>query len=300
MALEGASFGDAAITVLTLVLLEAVLSFDNAAILAALSRRLPIGEGRRRALNYGMAIAYVLRVSAILAAAWLIKYPAFLAIGGAYLVFLLLKHFSAFLGKGETHEAHKTPKGKPIFMRLGLTAFGAIILQIGVVDLAFAMDQVVAAVGITRNYWLIIAAATIGLLSLRILAPYISRLMDWLPNLEHIAYIAVGFVGILLILESVGLEGGVHFVHHDDPDAHPIFILAKPIKVGVTLGLFLIPILIKLVFKWPTSTHQHHIAQVEEDMREAAKPTPSVDALHHAIKEHHETKVELKDDGRSP
>ncbi|MEA3137170.1 MAG: hypothetical protein QOJ26_917 [Thermoplasmata archaeon] len=283
MALLDVPLGDAALIVLALVMLESVLSFDNAAILAALSRRLPLGEGRRRALNYGLAIAYVLRVAAILSAVWLIKYPAFLAIGGAYLIFLLIKHFSAFLGKGSAHEEHKVPKGRSVFMRMGLTAFGATILQIGVVDLAFALDQVVTAVGITREYILIIIASTIGLIALRVLAPYISRLMDWLPSLEHIAYVAVGFVGIILLLESVSFVGGFHFAHHGKDD-HPLFVMPTPIKIGITLSLFLVPIFVKLLFKWPKSTGPHH-ATLEESIREAERPTPSVDALRHATDE---------------
>ncbi len=274
---------DAAI-VATLVVLEAVLSFDNAAILAALSRRLPLGEGRRRALNYGLLIAYVLRVSAILSAVWLIRYPAFLAVGGAYLVFLLVKHFLGLVRKGDTHEHHIPTSTRPLLMRLGLTAFGATILQIGVVDLAFAMDQVVAAVGITRQYVLIIIAATIGLISLRLLAPYISRMMDWLPSLEHIAYVAVGFVGVLLLAESVGFHGGFHFVHHDDPGDEALFEMPKPIKVGITLGLFLVPVLLKLVFKWPKGGSATHTV-IEESMREADAPRPSVKALKKASRE---------------
>jgi YkoY family integral membrane protein len=292
-----ASFGEAAVIVLALVMLESVLSFDNAAILAALSRRLPLGEGRRRALNYGLAIAYVLRIAAILSAVWLIKYPAFLAVGGAYLVFLLIKHFSSYLRKEEHHEGHKTATGKPIFMRLGLTAFGATILQIGVVDLAFALDQVVTAVGITREYILIIIASTIGLIALRVLAPYISRLMDWLPSLEHIAYVAVGFVGVILLAESIGFTGGFHFVHHGEAGDHPLFIMPTPIKIGITLALFLVPIVVKLAFKWPKSTSHH--ATVEETIRES-KHVPSVDALHHATKETKASKVKRPKAPKAP
>lgn len=280
----GETFVTDASIVVTLVILEAVLSFDNAAILAALSRRLPMGEGRRRALNYGLGIAYVLRIGAILSAVWLIKYPAFLAVGGAYLVFLFAKHFIGKMGGKQGHEHHATTTGQPFLQRFGLSPFAAVIVQIGVVDLAFAMDQVVAAVGITRHYVLIIIAATIGLVSLRLLAPYISRLMDWLPSLEDIAYVAVGFVGVLLVAESIGFEGGFHFVHHDDAGDHPLFVIPKPLKIGITLGLFLIPVLLKLVFKWPKSAGAHH-ATLEESIREAGQPTPSVDALKQARQE---------------
>jgi YkoY family integral membrane protein len=282
--------------IVTLVILEAVLSFDNAAILAALSRKLPLGEGRRRALNYGLAIAYVLRIGAILGAVVLLKFPVFITVGGAYLVFLSVKHFLGRLrGRGEEH---RLGTGQPFLERFGLSPFTAVIMQIGVVDLAFAMDQVVAAVGFTRIYYLIIIAAGIGLLALRLLAPYLSRLMDWLPSLEDIAYVAVGFVGVLLLLESVGFGGGFHFVHHGDEAREALFVMPKAIKVGVTLALFLVPILVKLVFKWPKGGGPHH-ATLEESLREAGEARPSVKALGAAIEGSHGARVtEIRQRGK--
>jgi YkoY family integral membrane protein len=244
--------------VLTLVVLEAVLSFDNAAILAVMSRRLPVGPQRRRALNYGLGIAYVLRVLAILSAFLLVKFPLFLTAGGAYLVFLFGKHFWGLLRHRE--HAHAA-RGGPAKGLLGLSPLATIVLQIGLVDLAFAMDQVIAAFGFTKEIWLIIIAATIGLVSLRVLAPFISRLMDWLPLLEHMAYVAVGFVGALLVLEHPVVAGA---------PPHGFTDLVDKVKIPVTLGLFAVPILVKLGFKVPRGHSRAH-AQAEKAI-EAAQP----------------------------
>ena len=271
--------------VLALVMLEAVLSFDNAAILAALSRKLPLGEGRRRALNYGLAIAYVLRIGAILGAVVLLRFPVFITLGGAYLVFLFLKHFLGKLFGRGGGEHHALAEAQPFLQRFGLSPFTAIIVQIGIVDLAFAMDQVVAAVGFTRLYYLIIVAAGIGLLALRLLAPYLSRLMDWLPSLEDIAYVAVGFVGTLLVLEDLPYFTAdlPTFAHLE---WHAVHVhMPKALKVGITLGLFLIPILVKLVFKWPRSAAGPHHTTLEESLREADSAAPSPQALKRAIAE---------------
>jgi YkoY family integral membrane protein len=244
--------------ILTLVVLEAVLSFDNAAILAVMSRRLPAGPDRKRALNYGLGIAYVLRVLAIFSAFLLQRFPLFLTVGGAYLVFLFAKHFLAVL-RHRNSEHHA--KGGPVKGLFGLSPLATIVLQIGLVDLAFAMDQVIAAFGFTKEIWLIIIAATIGLVSLRVLAPFISRLMDWLPLLEHMAYVAVGFVGVLLVLE------------------HPVVVAAPPhaltdlvdkVKIPITLSLFAVPVLVKLLFKVPRS--HPHAHERDEKAIEAAQP----------------------------
>jgi YkoY family integral membrane protein len=269
----------------TLVVLESVLSFDNAAILAAMSRRLPLGEGRRRALNYGLAIAFALRVVAVLGVIILLRYEWLLTVGGLYLVALWLKHTWGLLaGREGTPGAPRM--AKPIKGRLGLSAFSLTILQIGVVNLAFSLDQIVVTVGFTRQRLLIIGAALIGILALRLVAPYLSRLMDWLPILEDMAYIAVGFVGCLLVLEyPIGFRS---------PHAGLAWI--APFKVPITLGLFVVPVLLKLLFDVPKSHGPHH-ATVEESIREAAQPTPTVEALRVAIAESqpaHVTEIQQK------
>ncbi|HUR64503.1 MAG TPA: hypothetical protein VM241_08495 [Candidatus Thermoplasmatota archaeon] len=264
----------------TLVLLEAVLSFDNAAILTVMSRKLPPGAERRKALNYGLAIAYVLRIAAILVAVVLVKNTLFLTLGGAYLVFLAAKHFIG-LARGEKHPTTVPDRQKaPAKGFLGLSPLQSIVFQIGLIDVAFALDQVVAAVAFTKDVdavdlvkvgfvhltyqqTLILTAATAGLISLRVLAPFISRLMDWLPLLEHMAFVAVGFVGALLVLEHPQLF----------PSPTAITHALEPVKIPITLGLFAVPVLIKLAFKVPKS-HGHPHAPVEKAI-EAAQPLQS-------------------------
>ncbi|MFO1532402.1 MAG: TerC family protein [Thermoplasmatota archaeon] len=239
-----------AIIVLTLVVLEAVLSFDNAAILAVMARRLPVGEGRNRALTRGLLIAYALRVMAILGAVYLIEMPVFLTLGGLYLVFLFVRHFWRRLQHRRSEHLPAVQLAKGMF---GLSPLATVVIQIGFIDLAFALDQVVAAVAFTQDLLtddkttariLIIIAATIGLVFLRLAAPVLSKLMDWLPILEDIALVAVGFVGAVLVLEN------------PYPLQHGIAVDDR-VKLGVTLALFLVPIVVKLLFGIPRSSHSH-------------------------------------------
>lgn len=234
----------------TLILLETVLAFDNAAFLTVLSRRLPgVGE-RRRVLNYGLALAYVLRLGAILGTSILIAYEAFLTIGGVYLVLVAGRYFTA-VARGR--DGHQTAVRKPLLSRLGLSAFSAVMVEIALVDMVFAFDAVVAAVSFTRDLWLVVIAAAFGLLALRTLTAFIGRVMDWLPLLEHMAFVAVGLVGALLVLE------------HPLVIDHPIVSLTNQVKMGLIVALFGVPILVKLLFKVPASKPSLHIA-VETDL----------------------------------
>lgn len=253
MAWQDAVAQDAAI-VLTLLLLEAVLSFDNAAILAAMVRRLPLHE-RRKALFYGLVGAYGLRFAAILLASFLITNPILKVIGGAYLIFIGTKHFYGMIRhKPHEHKEHDMRTG--FFTRLGIPALVAVIIQIELIDLAFAIDQVIVAVAFTPKIYLIVIASFIGILFLRIAAAYVSRVMDWLPLLEHMAYVAVMYVGVkLLLLYPMPFVNNGHGVH-----------IPTPVGLGITLALFALPVLIKVLFNFPRSLpHGAHMAATSSD-----------------------------------
>src|SRR5581483_153140 len=85
-------FIDYAATVLTLVVLEGLLSADNALVLALLVRHLPETD-RNRALRIGLIGAFAFRAIGVLLAIWLIHFWFLKAIGAAWLLFLSIRHF---------------------------------------------------------------------------------------------------------------------------------------------------------------------------------------------------------------
>lgn len=221
--------------VLTLILLEGVLSFDNAAVLAAMTRRLS-PERRRKALLYGLLGAYFFRALAILGVSIIIAYPSLRVLGGGYLVFLALKHL---VSKEEHHhEEERAPWRIP-----GLSVFWATVVAVEVTDIAFALDQVLAAVAMTDEVVLIIAASMVAILLLRVSAFYMTRLMDWFPALERLAYVAVGFVGLKLLVE-VGSE----YMRDWGYLAEAVHI-PKPISIGVTMSLLVLPVAVKALME---------------------------------------------------
>src|SRR5215211_7300025 len=85
--MEGADIA----VVLLLVVLEGVLSIDNALVLGLLAKRLPASQ-RKRALTYGLVGAFVFRVIAICTASLLLKWTFVKFLGGAYLAYIAVKH----------------------------------------------------------------------------------------------------------------------------------------------------------------------------------------------------------------
>jgi YkoY family integral membrane protein len=219
----------------TLLFLEAALSFDNAAILAAMVRKLPV-EQRRKALLYGLGGAYLFRILAIIGVSLIIQNPWLKALGGLYLLYLMAKHL---LDK-TPHDMEEIP-GVAKKRLFGLSPFWSIVVAVEIADIAFALDQVLAAVGLfadkssgSDKRLLIILASMIAIVLLRISAYYVGKLIDWFPKLETLAYLAVGWVGLKLVLvevmEYAGYEG---------------FDIPKVVSIGVTMLLLVVPVVVK-------------------------------------------------------
>lgn len=92
-----------------LVLLEGVLSIDNALVLGLLAKRLP-PEQRPKALSYGLIGAFVFRVIAICTASLLLQWTIVKFIGGAYLVYIAVKHL--FFESKEEHDDEEVVMSK--------------------------------------------------------------------------------------------------------------------------------------------------------------------------------------------
>jgi len=111
---------------LILVLLEAVLSADNAVALAAIAQGLPSAEAQRKVLNVGLILAYILRVGLILTATWVVQFWQFELLGASYLLWLVFNYFNSKEDEENPHHA------------LGNKSFWQTIPLIAFTDLAFS------------------------------------------------------------------------------------------------------------------------------------------------------------------
>ena len=175
---------------LVLILLEAVLSADNAIALAAIARSIQDPQKQRQALDIGLIGAYILRIALILAATWVIKYWQFELLGAMYLLWLVINYF--FFSDEDNTDEHR---------RLGLKSLWQVIPTIAITDLAFSLDSVTSAIAVTEDTWLIIAGGTIGVIVLRFLAGLFIKWLQEYTYLEDAGFITVGFVGLRLLLK---------------------------------------------------------------------------------------------------
>lgn len=181
---------DTIFILLILVALEAVLSADNAIALASIARGLPSDKLQRQALNFGLAIAYILRISLILVATWAVQYWQLELIGALYLLWLVFQYFTSDLE--EDH--HRGSRFSSVWQAIPLIAF---------TDLAFSLDSVTTAVAVSDRIGLILAGGTIGVIALRFLSGLFVRWIEEFVHLEDAGYITVGLVGVRLLLRSL-------------------------------------------------------------------------------------------------
>lgn len=174
-----------------LVSLELLLSADNAIALAAIARGQQDPSLERRALNLGIGMAFVLRVALILLAQLVLAFPPIQLAGGLYLLWLSVRYFQNHSAPLTGAEQVNTTPG---------VSFGRTVLTLAITDLAFSIDSVAAAVAISDQILLVVTGALIGVVALRFTSGMFIRWLQIYPRLETAGFLAVGFVGLKLLV----------------------------------------------------------------------------------------------------
>lgn len=173
----------------TLILLEGLLSADNALILAVLVQPLK-GRHRQKALLYGIFGAFALRFLGLLTATLFLKLWYMKLLGGGYLAYLATVHFARRGRKKAEPRA-----GPPRYAN-----FWKIVATVELVDFAFAMDSILVAVGVSNKLWVVWTGGVLGIITMRIAAGLLVILLEKFASLEDMAYVLVGWVAVKMLL----------------------------------------------------------------------------------------------------
>lgn len=192
------------ITIALLVVLEGLLSADNALVLAILVLGLP-KKDQRKALRYGILGAFFFRILAILLAVHLIQVAFVKLIGAAYLLWLTYSHF---FGRAEGEDRRAI---KPATAMLGLSPFWATVLKVELTDIVFAVDSILVAVAMSPKTWVIITGGILGIVAMRLVIGQLLRIVRRYPALVDAAFIIIGWVAIKLLVEFLNGEGYIDF-----------------------------------------------------------------------------------------
>lgn len=186
--------------IINIFILEVLLSIDNAAVLGLMVRDLPLHQ-RYKALRYGIFGAFAFRGLSLLFVSFLIKISWLKILGGLYLLYLVYGHFTA---KKDTIEEGIDKKHNKLYinLKLWLTPFWATVILVEVMDMAFSIDNIFAAVAMSSVVYIVIIGVSLGIIAMRFVAQLFSMLIERFPSLERSAFIVIGLLGVKLILSG--------------------------------------------------------------------------------------------------
>lgn len=213
-------------TILTLIVLEGLLSADNALVLAVMVRHLPRSQ-QKKALRYGIIGAFFFRFIAVLLAAKILDYWQLEVVGGVYLLQLAVRHL--WSGEEEPHYGEQPgplaePSGAgeqsvaeaaPPKKRRKRGGFWSTVIGVELADIAFSIDSILAAVALADGMpahlhdvefgpfslktWVIYIGGVLGIITMRYVAGYFLILLNRFKGLAVGAYLLVGWIGLKLI-----------------------------------------------------------------------------------------------------
>jgi YkoY family integral membrane protein len=190
--------GDLA-TIFILVVLEGLLSIDNALVLGVIVQRLD-PHLRKRALSYGLIGGFILRFVCI--AALLLRFSILKLLGGLYLLWISIRYFIGKSHRGQTHAI--TPQSARLWPTIAAIEF---------TDLAFAADSILAAVAligpappgsnslIHPKFWVIAVGGMLGIILMRFAAVGFAKIIERRPRLHRSAYFLVLLIALKLLID---------------------------------------------------------------------------------------------------
>ncbi|MBW8037999.1 DUF475 domain-containing protein [Lactobacillus helveticus] len=193
--------------ILTLILMECLLSVDNAVVLAAQTQVLPTKAEKEKSLLYGLWGAYLFRFIVIGIGTYLIHFWEIKLAGSIYLFYLAFKFFydqrhpkqaaEREKEKEEREAAHHKGKKKKKHV---LSLFWRTVISIESMDIVFSIDSVLAALAVSSNPVVVLIGGMIGILCMRGVAEIIIKLMDIIPELQPMAYLLIAIIALKLLL----------------------------------------------------------------------------------------------------
>lgn len=188
------------LVILSLVMIECLLSVDNAIVLATQTRVLPTLKEQEKSLFYGLWGAYLFRFLIIGIGTYLIHIWEIKVIGALYLMYLVYRFFHH---KMFGRKPVKVPKEKKHRV---LPLFWSVVVQIELMDIIFSVDSVLASLAISSNPVIVLIGGLIGILCMRGIAEIIMNLMRKIPELEPMAYVLITVIAIKLFLTIPAID----------------------------------------------------------------------------------------------
>lgn len=201
----------------TLTVLELVLGIDNIIFISILAGKLP-PEQQPRARFIGLALALVMRVVLLFSLSWVMGLTAALfavfghEVSGRDLILIL---GGLFLIAKSTHEIHGSLEGEAGHaVKKVYASFGAVIVQIGILDIVFSLDSVITAIGMVNQIPVMVAAVVVSIIAMMAFAGTIGAFVQKHPTIKMLALAFLLLIGFTLVVEGIEMhipKGYIYF-----------------------------------------------------------------------------------------
>ena len=233
-----------------LIILQAVLGFDNLLYISLESKRAPL-EKQRSVRMWGIGLAVVLRIVLLFVllkmmssfqSSWFtvdheyihadVNFTAMITLfGGGFIIYTAIKEVIHMVSLEDAHEAAKDKKAASV---------GKIVALIVMMNLIFSFDSILSAMAITKVAWVMTIAIVISGILMIVLADKVSTFLQKNRLYEVLGLFILFIVGIYLVLEGGHLAHLKFFGHPVEAmsQANFYFIIGVLVVVDVIQGRY--------------------------------------------------------------
>jgi predicted tellurium resistance membrane protein TerC len=234
------------VDLLMLILLQAVLGFDNLLYISLESKRAPLDK-QKSVRIWGIGLAVVLRIVLLFVllkmmdsfqSTWFKIDTAFVhaevnfaslitLLGGGFIIYTAVKEIIHMLSYEEAH-AHDQEKKR--------ASVGKIVALIVLMNLVFSFDSILSAMAITKVAWVMTIAIVISGILMIVMADKVSSFLQKNRLYEVLGLFILFIVGVLLISEG-GHKAHLSFF------GHPVEAMSKTTFYFVIAVLVIIDVI---------------------------------------------------------
>jgi len=233
-----------------LVLLQAVLGFDNLLYISIESKRVP-EDHQSKVRRIGIGLAIVFRIGLLFVLVHLVEalqeafyevdtgflvaavsgHSLIVLLGGAFILWTALKEIYHLLA---IHDVEATPGKKAV------NSVGKAIALIVIMNMVFSFDSILSAMALTKSFAIMATAVVISGIMMMWLADHVAEFLKKNRMYEVLGLFILFIVGVMLVSEGGHLAQLQLFGHHVTPMAKSTFyfVLAVLIIVDVVQSKF--------------------------------------------------------------
>lgn len=235
---------EAVLTLLMLILLQAVLGFDNLLYISLESQKAPL-EKQSMVRKWGIGLAIILRIGLLFILVNLVEYfqdpfwsfdnyfahgiinvhSVIVLVGGAFIIYTAIKeiwHMLSLEHSGETKQ--KKPKST-----------ASVIMWIVIMNIVFSFDSILSAMALTDTFWIMATAIIISGLLMMWMSDRVSNFLRKNRMYEVLGLFVLFIVGIMLVTEGGHLGHLEFFGSPIEPMSKTTFYFVLAILVIVEI-----------------------------------------------------------------